>query len=331
MKGGDTRVARQLAAARARQGKQAPLAQRIAERVSGGGGGGFGGPQKPLGGLRDYQLPSGTGRSFGSVLRGADALSGASSILRGIAGATTGMGSVRNPRDLLGREANAAAALAGVAPGGGGQAVALGPRIVKLRNVLGLPKGGAGIRAAREMNELADMPMLPLTKDIRDLLEKVLPDTGQGVKRGGAHRVPAQSKHGQFVTDRTAIIQDPETGTMFAAPGTLHADLIDYVTKHHPEFARGPQGYLQHEVYAGAPAFAKGQAPVPPRVMLEQNAHRDTPAATIARARLLDNLQKLGVVGNVAEQRARRESMLRGTRSAAFDERLGVVRKKKYR
>lgn len=269
-------------------------------------------------------MPSGMGRSFGSALRGLDALTGASSILKGLAGATTGMHTVRTPGDLVGREAGAASALAGIAPTPGGQAVALGPRIVKLRNVLGLPKGAGGIRAAREMNELADMPMLPLTRDIRDLLEKVLPEASAGVKRGGAHRVPAKSKHGAFVTDRTAIIQDPETGTMFAAPGVLHADLIDYVTKHHPEFARGPKGYLQHEVYGPHEGYgpAAMREPIPARVMFSGIAGnsgfgepiRDSANATIARARLLDNLQKLGVLGNVAEQKKRRAAMLKPKR-----------------
>lgn len=297
-------------AARARQGKQAPLRTRLVGRLT-----------RP-GSLRDVQLPVGTGRSFGSVLRGADALTGASSILKGLAGATTGMHTVRSPRDLVGREAGAAAALAGVSPTPGGQAVALGPRIVKLRNVLGLPKGGAGIREAREFNELADMPMLPLTKDIRELLTKVLPDASTGVRKGGAHRVDARSKFGEFVQDRTAIIQDPETGTMFAAPGALHADLIDYVKRHHPEFDRGPRGFMQHEVYGPTPAYVRGGDPIPARVMFgDITGHagfgeriKDTPAATISRARLIQNLQQMGVVGDVAEQKRRRAAMLKSKR-----------------
>lgn len=268
---------------------------------------------------RAKQAPANSWGAATTIARAANTLSGASEIAKGLAGATTGMGSVRTPRDLLGREVRAASALAGIAPTGGGQAVALGPRIVKLRNVLGLPKGAAGIRGAREMNELADMPMLPLTRDIRGTLDKVLPDTRAGIQKGGVYRVPAQSKFGQFVQDRTAIIQDPETGTMFAAPGALHADLIAYVKKNHPSFARGDTAYLQHEVYAGAPAFAKGHAPIPPRVMFSGIAGnsgfgepiRDTPRATIARARLLDNLQKMGVLGDMAEHKRRRAGLLK--------------------
>ena len=233
------------------------------------------------------------------IAKGVDRVVGASDSLRAVSGAIPRLRSgPRGPAADLptrGELGDAALALAGNTPQGKGVGgmVALGPRIVRLRNTLGLPKGAPGIRAAREMNELADTPMLPLRRDARE-------DIGRLVEQ-----VPVKSKFGQFVDDRTAIIQDPKTGRMFSAPGAIHGELIEQVVRQHPEFSRlGPRGWMQHEVYAGAPAFVKGEAPIPPRMMLGGVAGHtrfgeapiDTPAATIKRATVISALVKAGLL-----------------------------------
>ena len=72
------------------------------------------------GSLRDYELPEiapgapglGQAARLGGKAVKAVALDPAKELLEGVAGATTGMGSVRTPRDLLGRERKAAGVIA---------------------------------------------------------------------------------------------------------------------------------------------------------------------------------------------------------------------------
>lgn len=222
--------------------------------------------------------------------------------------------SVTHPIDRLtgkGRAANQSMVMVGGTP---------------LRAALGLSNTARGAAAARAMNDLADMPTLPLTRDIRDLLPQMLPKAKPGqLRRGEANMIDAESRFGEFVGDRTAILQDPETGTMFVAPGVLHADLVHAVEKQFPEFrSRGTRGWMQHEVYDEHPGYgpAGAREPIPARIMHGDvggnvrfgEVAKDTPAATIARARLLQKLQQQGLVGDVKAAQAARERMLRQRR-----------------
>lgn len=298
--------------AKARAGQEKPLAQRIVNR--------YGNPTGKVGSLRDFQAPPGRGRSFGSALGLIDKALGAGALVKGLAGATTGMHSVRNPGDLAGRAGGAVAAGASVTPLKG---VAITTKMTQLRKALGLGNSARDAALAREFAEYADLPMVPMQRDIRALLEQVAAPAQRGqVQPGGIYRVPAKSRHGEFVQDRTAILQDPETGTMFVAPGVLHDDVARAVEELLPNYrGRVARDWLQHEVYGPHPGYgpAGTREPIPARMMFSGipgnsgfgEPIRDTESATIARAQLLKNLQKLGVLGDMKKAEARRAAMLK--------------------
>lgn len=200
--------------------------------------------------------------------------------------------------------------------GGAAPAVAITTKATALRKALGLANTGRDAAIAREFAQAADIPMLQLRNDARDLVLKATPEAKHGVQPGGIYRIPATSEHGQFVDNRLAILQDPKTGTMFLAPKVIHADMIRYIKQHLPQFDRGPAGYLQHEMYAGEQIMPGVHTP--PRWMTGAgtgHAAKDTEEATIARAQFLRNLQRVGALGDikssVAAAKAAREAMLR--------------------
>jgi hypothetical protein len=200
------------------------------------------------------------------------------------------------------------------APGTSG-AVALGhPKGAwgkALRKTLDLAHDEGGMKAGKEFEDLANKNMLPFTHDIRSQLLNMLPDTSKGIKRGGIHKVPATSNHGVFVDDRTAIIQDPESGTMFAAPGVIHGDLIKHVNENYEGFPTGFQDWLQHEVYSPT-KFTEHDPEVPARLMFGGvNGRLDTPQATISRAALVKRMREVGInTGNPSELSNVRKSLL---------------------
>lgn len=241
------------------------------------------------------------------VLKKVVNLSGVADVAKGLAGVTTGMGRVKNPRDLLHHEAGGALALSQIMPQtkGGGTAVAIATKAKVLRAALGLGNTGREVALSRKLAEAADVPMLQLERDARATLQNVVPEARAGhIQPGGIYKVPVEGRYSRHVQNRTAIIQDPETGTMFMAPGVIHGELIDAVAKQFPQFARRtPEGkidftkWLQHEVYAGEEIMPGVHTP--PRWMVGPGKGIDTEEATIARARLIQTLQKIGALGDV--------------------------------
>lgn len=187
----------------------------------------------------------------------------------------------------------------GVMTGAGAAAVAL--PVPYMAKALKLALNPAGRKQAAAFNKQVDSRIVPFSRDIRSVLQRVLEDPSKGIRDGGFYSTPGfKGEFGSFVEDRTAIIQDPITGTMFAAPGAIHGELIKHVAQKYPQFARGnPQRWMQHEVYAPTD-FGHGLDPVPARMMfaLAKQGHAvdaDTLSATVSRARLMQALAKMGV------------------------------------
>ena len=181
---------------------------------------------------------------------------------------------------------------------GASAAIALAPGMLAKSLKLGISP--AARRQAAAWNKQVDSRVVPFDRDIRGVLGKVLQDPSKGVREGGYYSIPDfKGEFGAFVDDRTAIIQDPVTGTMFAAPGAIHGELINHVRQAYPQFRKAdPRGWMQHEVYAPTD-FGAGLDPVPARMMFDLTApgHRkgDTLRATVARARLMQALAGMGV------------------------------------
>ncbi len=310
----------QSRAAQALAGRQQPLAQRLVARDTPGDID-HAAVNKAIAVARFVNQARNDPGPVG-VLKTIGKLSGAADVAKGLAGATIGMSRVKNPRDLLHHEAAGALALSQIMPQtkGVGSAVAITTKATQLRRILGLGNTGREVALSKKLAEAADIPMLQLTKDVRETLLHAVPEARHGgIQAGGIYKVPAKSKFGQFVDNRTAIIQDPETGTMFMAPGVIHGDLIEHVAKQFPQFKgltrEGKVDFskwLQHEVY-GSEQIMPGVI-TPPRWMVGATKGIDTENATIARAHLIQNLQKIGALGSiddaVAGAKAQRARML---------------------
>lgn len=179
---------------------------------------------------------------------------------------------------------------------GASAAIALAPGMLAKSLKLGISPAARAQAAA--WNRQVDSNVVPFSRDIRGVLDHVLQAPGARVKEGGFYGTPGfKGEFGQFVDDRTAIIQDPRTGTMFAAPGAIHGELITHVKRMYPQFGNVPK-WMQHEVYAPS-NFGHGLDPIPARIMFDLTKQGfpggDTLRATVVRAKLMQALAQAGV------------------------------------
>jgi hypothetical protein len=125
---------------------------------------------------------------------------------------------------------------------------------------------------------------------------------GMKTRKGRTYQVdmgPARAQTSPEELRRRVLVQDPKTGTIYVAPGGFHhAELESQLG------AMGVRsdGWMQHELFpsAGEGVPARLNQRVWDEPWMSNQAFgvpgaRDTRAATIARMRLLRNLQQLGV------------------------------------
>lgn len=190
---------------------------------------------------------------------------------------------------------------------GVGAAITLAPGSpfrAKLARKLASPGPGGQLRprhgAAEDALDKADSSMILLEnqRPSENFMSLFRPFEGEARPGKRYYLKDARPKHGATVEDRVAIIQHPESGTMFAAPNLIHGDLIDYVNEALP--GKFPQSYPrwhQHELFDATPDIN-----APARLMHGMNERRDTEIATYARAKLIGKLHKAGIKTGMAKK-----------------------------
>lgn len=154
-----------------------------------------------------------------------------------------------------------------------------------------------------------------------------LPEFTGKVRPGRTYKIPNfRSKLGVSVDDRVAIIQDPQTGAMFAAPGALHGELIEKMASTGKlPVSKDPAKWMQHEVFS-----AMEDINVPSRILWGLNENLDNRMSTMARMRLLGNLSKAGIkAGKATKAPSYRERLAAPGANKAMANMLAEVLKRK--
>lgn len=177
--------------------------------------------------------------------------------------------------------------------------------------------------AARMALERADSSMLLLNKDnpAEAFLSLFRPFEGKAQPGKRYLLKDVQNKHGASVSDRIAMIQDPKTGTIFAAPNVLHGDLIDHVADLLPGMPRSYPKWFQHELYDATPEYN-----APARLLFGLDPRKDTELATYARAKLVGKLKQAGIgIDKASKRRSYRDRLAAPNANKAMADMLNEV------
>lgn len=206
--------------------------------------------------------------------------------------------------------------------GGAGAMIALGPGSSYRRKLMEKLGGTIPARMALDRAD-ASMLLMRNEKPGEDFLKLFSPYSGEA-KPGGRYTLPATNKQGAYVDDRVAIIQDPKTGTMFAAPNALHGDLMDYVHDNIPGFPASYPKWFQHELYNATPELN-----APARLMHGLDPRKDTELATYSRAKLIGKLRDVGIkVDKATKAPSYRQRLAAPSANKAMADMLAEVLKK---